>query len=265
MKTRLGLFSIRSCSAPLWAARFAAPSAAFALLIAGLVVSGITAQAQSRGAAARAYSGDFSDLADSDFTTLPEMTVSDSRTALDEAAAALAGGQVARGARMGLLGTTDVMDTPFSVTSYTDEAIRDMQAQSMADLLAADPSVRSTTGRAHLGETIRIRGFTVGAGDYAFNGMFGVAPSGRVFLEAVERSEVIKGPSAALFGMSPGGTAVWSTLSQSAHTTRQSPASTSDCGKTRCFRRMRTSDDVLGRAGCLACGLTRCIWTAIRR
>ncbi|KXU34149.1 hypothetical protein AXK11_08895 [Cephaloticoccus primus] len=165
----------------------------------------VFAQSPRGAAAAAAYSGDFSDLADSDVTTLPDVTVRDSRTALDEAAAALAGGQVARGARMGLLGTTDVMDTPFSVTSYTDEAIRNMQAQSMADLLAADPAVRSTTGRGHLSETIRIRGFTVGASDYAFNGMFGVAPSGRVFLEAVERSEVIKGPSAALFGMSPGG------------------------------------------------------------
>jgi len=180
------------------------PQLAVALLLATFAAAPQRAQAQPT-AAARAYSGDFSDLADSDLTTLPELTVRDSRTALDEAAAALAGGQVARGARLGLLGTTDVMDTPFSVTSYTDEAIRDMQAQSMADLLAADPSVRPTTGRAHLGETVRIRGFTVGAGDYAFNGMFGVAPSGRVFLEAVERSEVIKGPSAALFGMSPGG------------------------------------------------------------
>jgi len=210
MKTGLGLFSIRLSSSAIvrgFCSRFCgAVVGGFALLFVGLVALGTALQAQSRaGAAAHAYSGDFSDLADSDLTTLPEMTVSDSRTALDEAAAALAGGQVARGARLGLLGTTDVMDTPFSVTSYTDEAIRNMQAQSMADLLAADPSVRSTTGRAHLGETIRIRGFTVGAGDYAFNGMFGVAPSGRVFLEAVERSEVIKGPSAALFGMSPGG------------------------------------------------------------
>jgi len=203
MKTRLGLFfglpSTRPCSARLFGA-----SASAALLISGLVVSGSPAQAQAR-AAERAYSGDFSDLAGSDLTTLPEMTVSDSRTALDEAAAALAGGQVARGARMGLLGTTDVMDTPFSVTSYTDEAVRNMQAQSMADLLAVDPAVRATGGRAWMSESMQIRGFSVGAGDTAFNGMFGVAPSGRVFLESVERSEVIKGPSAALFGMSPGG------------------------------------------------------------
>jgi len=209
MKTRLGLYTViasnaRTLGASL--ARFcgAALGALSALLLSGLAASGTVAQAQSR-AAERAYSGDFSDLADAALTTLPEMTVSDSRTALDEAAAALAGGQVARGARMGLLGTVDVMDTPFSVTSYTDEAIRNMQAQSMADLLAADPSVRSTGGRAWMSESMQIRGFSVGAGDTAFNGMFGVAPSGRVFLENVERSEVIKGPSAALFGMSPGG------------------------------------------------------------
>lgn len=34
-----------------------------------------------------------------------------------------AGGQVARGARAGVLGTQDFMETPFSATSYTSELI----------------------------------------------------------------------------------------------------------------------------------------------
>src|SRR5690606_34098601 len=39
----------------------------------------------------------------------------------------------------------------------------------------------------------------------AFNGMFGMAPYWRAPVETLERVEIIKGPSAALFGMSPGG------------------------------------------------------------
>ena len=38
---------------------------------------------------------------------------------------AYAGGQVAKGARVGLLGALDTMDTPFAVTSYTEALIRD--------------------------------------------------------------------------------------------------------------------------------------------
>lgn len=56
----------------------------------------------------------------------------------------LAGGQVARGARLGMLGNKDVMDTPFSVTSYTAKTLADLQTVTVADALERDPSVRST-------------------------------------------------------------------------------------------------------------------------
>src|SRR6188472_1580903 len=63
--------------------------------------------------------------------TLATVTV---EASADASAAGLAkpfaGGQVARGGRVGLLGTLDFMDTPFSVTSYTNELIQDQQAQS---------------------------------------------------------------------------------------------------------------------------------------
>src|SRR4051812_44333378 len=53
-----------------------------------------------------------------------------------------AGGQVARGGRLGLLGNADFMDTPFNQTSYTADLIEDLQATRLADLLVSDPSVR---------------------------------------------------------------------------------------------------------------------------
>ncbi|SIK56239.1 Ferrichrome receptor FcuA precursor [Mycobacteroides abscessus subsp. abscessus] len=38
------------------------------------------------------------------------------------------------------------MSTPFTSTSYTNELIQDQQAQSVADVLLNDPSVRSARG-----------------------------------------------------------------------------------------------------------------------
>src|SRR5687768_1455356 len=57
-----------------------------------------------------------------------------------------AGGQVATGARTGILGTQDMMNTPFSVHSYTNELIVNQQAKSVADVLLNDPSVRQARG-----------------------------------------------------------------------------------------------------------------------
>ncbi len=137
--------------------------------------------------------------------TLPSVTVTDHRGAVDEAPPPAPGGQVGSGARMGILGNAPVMDTPFSVTSYTTEAIENDQARSVADVVAMDPSVRMASARSNINEDIIIRGFQVPSGDFALNGVFGLTPYWRAPLEAVERVEIIKGPSAALFGMTPSG------------------------------------------------------------
>ncbi len=42
---------------------------------------------------------------------------------------AFAGGEVARGSRVGILGNRDYMDTPFSTTTYTQQYIQDNQAR----------------------------------------------------------------------------------------------------------------------------------------
>ena len=62
-----------------------------------------------------------------------------------------AGGQVARGGRIGILGSQDIMETPFSTTNYTQKLIQDQQAQSIADVLKNDPAVRA----AYLGGAAR--------------------------------------------------------------------------------------------------------------
>lgn len=118
-------------------------------------------------------------------------------------------GQVARDARTGLLGNTEVMDTPFSVTSYTSQTIADQQAGTAADVIGNNsPSVRISVSPGGLLDAFYIRGFPVNEGnlgEFGFDGVFGVAPNYRVFTDYVERIEIIKGPTALLNGMAPNG------------------------------------------------------------
>lgn len=118
----------------------------------------------------------------------------------------LAGGQVGRGARLGMLGNKDVMDTPFSVTSYTAKTLADLQTVTVADALERDPSVRSTGQTGGIVDSFFVRGFAIGEGnlgELAYDGVYGVAPNYRAFTEYAERVEVLKGPGALMYGISP--------------------------------------------------------------
>lgn len=137
--------------------------------------------------------------------TLPTVVVK-AQAAADELPAPYAGGQVAKGGRIGLLGNKNVMDTPFSVTSYTSTRIQDQQAATLADVLNKDPSIRFTGQTGGVTDSFYIRGFPINEGnvsEFAFDGVYGVVPNYHVFPEYVERVEVIKGPAALLYGMSP--------------------------------------------------------------
>lgn len=117
-----------------------------------------------------------------------------------------AGGQVARGGQVGMLGNKDVMDTPFSQTSYTNKIIRDQQARTINDVLNIDPSVITTTGRTAQ-EADFIRGFesnSYGA-SRSLNGLSGMAPLAWPSADYIERVEVLKGSSALLNGISMSG------------------------------------------------------------
>jgi len=118
---------------------------------------------------------------------------------------AYAGGQLARGGRMGLLGNKDLMDTPFSVTSYTAQTIQDQQARTVADIVLNDASVRNINPSAGRFDQFTIRGFTVLNSEVAFGGLYGIVPTYSVPVEATERVEIVKGPNALLNGMAPSG------------------------------------------------------------
>lgn len=138
--------------------------------------------------------------------TLAETTVSGTAQRADSLPPAYSGGQVAVGGRLGMLGNRDVMDAPFSVSTYTAALIKDQQATTVGDALERDSSVRSTGQTGGIVDSFFIRGFPVGEGnlgELAFDGVYGVASNYRVFTEYAERVEVVKGPGALLYGMSP--------------------------------------------------------------
>lgn len=117
-----------------------------------------------------------------------------------------AGGQVASGGRVGLLGNKDFMETPFSTVSYTDTYIADLQARDITEVIAAtDPTVFSNGITGTYSENYSIRGFASNINDVSIGGLFGVAPYYRTSPEMYERIEVIKGPTALLNGMPPTG------------------------------------------------------------
>jgi iron complex outermembrane receptor protein len=117
----------------------------------------------------------------------------------------IAGGQIARGSRMGLLGNRDVMATPFSTANYTTKFFRDIQARSLAQVLVADPSVRFAGTATRANDGFEIRGFQVPSASQTFDGLYEVSPPLQTALETLERVELVKGPTSLLGGMSPTG------------------------------------------------------------
>lgn len=120
---------------------------------------------------------------------------------------AFAGGQVAKGARIGILGNQSTLDTPFSTTAYTSQLIEDQQASGVAEVLRNDPTVRISRGFGNFQELYVIRGFPLFSDDMAYNGLYGVLPRQYVATEFLERVEVLRGANTFVNGAAPGGTA----------------------------------------------------------
>lgn len=118
---------------------------------------------------------------------------------------AYAGGQVARRGSQGLLGTRDFMETPFSMTTYTQEAVKNQQARTLGDLIASDPSVRATNPAGGRYEQFTIRGFSLFNSDVAYNGLYGVLPTYSIDMEMADRVDIFKGPTQLINGISPRG------------------------------------------------------------
>lgn len=139
--------------------------------------------------------------------TLRAVTVTAQAQRPSDLPEAYAGRQVATGGQVGMLGNKDVMDTPFNIANYTSQLIENQQAGTVLDVLQNDPSVRQSAAPGEMADAgFRIRGFDVGTRAVTFNGLSCLAPdSGNLSVAFAERVEVLKGPSALLYGMSPSG------------------------------------------------------------
>lgn len=150
-----------------------------------------------------------SDPQRSEATVLPTVTVTASADASAEGLPpAYAGGQIARGSRIGILGNQDIMDTPFTGTAYTQDFIQNQQARSVADVVQNDPGVRSARGFGNFQELYVIRGFPVYSDDMSYNGLYGLLPRQYVAAELLERVEIFRGANTFLNGAAPGGSGI---------------------------------------------------------
>ena len=123
----------------------------------------------------------------------PQTIIVEANGSQVELPADYAGGQIARGGRVGLFGNLDIMDTPFNSTNYTAEFIRNNQASSVADVVLNDPGVRVARGFGNFQELYVVRGFPVYSDDVAYNGLYGLLPRQYVAAEFLERLEVFRG------------------------------------------------------------------------
>ncbi|MFT3719669.1 TonB-dependent receptor [Pseudorhodoferax sp.] len=133
---------------------------------------------------------------------LPQVTVRDSYEREDLPLLA-PGRKAAKGARLGILGATSIVDAPVHVNAYTRELAEDWSALTLQDVLENDSAVVFTTNKNHLLQNFNLRGLDMGAMDIATNGLYGIAPANSVPIEMFERVEVLRGPNVLLSGMPP--------------------------------------------------------------
>lgn len=114
---------------------------------------------------------------------------------------AIAGGQLARGATLGVLGDRDLFDTPVSTKSFTSDYIADIGALNANEIASHDASFTITNSAALNGSTAgRLRGFRIEPFESTVDGLTTVA-SRRYSLEFIERVDLLKGPSAVFTGL----------------------------------------------------------------
>jgi iron complex outermembrane recepter protein len=159
----------------------------------------ITAFAQS--AAEPAASADTASAPQT--TALPAVVVKGTSTS--DLPAPYAGGQVARGGSIGVLGSSNVMNQPFSTTNYTEQTMQDTQARTLGDLVVNNASVRTQQSGGGFGDVFEIRGFAVQATDVSMNGLYGMVSTARMPVNIMERVEVLQGPGSLMYGMGPSG------------------------------------------------------------
>lgn len=105
---------------------------------------------------------------------------------------------VSKTARLGVLGDRDILDTPYSINSLTEEFARNIQAVTLTDILRRDASV--SEANPGFADDLRIRGFSVPFNRGAtFDGLPNLVANVTT-TELIGRVDILKGPSAFLTG-----------------------------------------------------------------
>lgn len=109
---------------------------------------------------------------------------------------------------VGVLGSKDAADVPFSIRSYNEALILNQQPQTLGQVLENDPTIRTTTGFGIAGELFVVRGFALAGDDIGYDGLYGIMPRQLAAPELYQSVQVLNGASAFLNGAAPGGTGI---------------------------------------------------------
>ncbi|QDH15700.1 TonB-dependent receptor [Oecophyllibacter saccharovorans] len=112
---------------------------------------------------------------------------------------------VSQDGHLGVLGKKRGLDVPFSVKTFSESLITNQQAQTLGQVLANDPAVRTTTGYGNFSELFVLRGFPVPGDDVQLGGLYGIAPRQLLDPQIFGDVEVVNGATAFLNGMAPAG------------------------------------------------------------
>ena len=141
-------------------------------------------------------------------TRLRTVHVTGRATGGNQVPSAYAGGQIAVGGRIGVLGEQDGANVPFSVVSFTSQLIQNQQAQTLSDVLVNDAAVQTEIGFGNFAQLFKIRGFELDGEDISFGGLYGVLPRQIVQTNFAHRVELFKGANAFANGIAPAGSGV---------------------------------------------------------
>ncbi|MEO0399550.1 MAG: TonB-dependent receptor [Pseudomonadota bacterium] len=112
-------------------------------------------------------------------------------------------GNIGKNQNFNALGNRPILDTPFSVTSFTSELVESTVSASLRDILTRDPSVSSEDQAAGFLDEFTIRGFSVGRGAFIYDGLPNLLPEqGFINAAQLERVEVFRGANSIIAGAS---------------------------------------------------------------
>jgi iron complex outermembrane receptor protein len=101
-----------------------------------------------------------------------------------------------------VLGRTSI-ETPFSVSTYDESLIRNLNVRTLNQLLRFDPAIQVQVGDSSFGDFVNIRGFEAGNQYAGLTELLYSAGGGRFNLQNIERIEVYRGVNALSAGSSP--------------------------------------------------------------